>query len=383
MVLLFLGLFILWTELRHRLRPHSPLVINPLSAEVVSLEGRLELTIRFAIHNLHPRMEVMIPELWVEPVLLGHNNVSNIRLQTSIRSNHPDEPAREDGYWPAYIVRGCQSTEIDVLIKLQIECPHEAVSGVWLNLHWINYGPFGWLARRDSVLVPLEHPEPPSNIAAGFRTAADCRTLAIRTHLLGRLDDPLDVLKRYAGDLVRPSDILAIGETPLAVMQGRYQHPAIIRPGCEARLLCRVFHPTSSLATACGLQTLIDIEGPSRVLVAWIGGFLLRVIGVKGGFYRLAGPQACLIDDVTGTTPPYDQTIVLGPNDAKAFCQCAAVELGTNVAVVDVNDCGSVKVLASSSGCDNTLLRRALQSNPAGNANEQTPLVLVRPGTTD
>jgi len=49
------------------------------------------------------------------------------------------------------------------------------------------------------------------------------------------------------------------------------------------------------------------------------------------------------------------------------------------VAVVDVNDLGRVKVLASNSGCDEALLHRALRPNPAGNANERTPLVLVRP----
>ena len=79
-----------------------------------------------------------------------------------------------------------------------------------------------------------------------------------------------------------------------------------------ARLACRVFHPTSSLATACGMQTLIDLVGPTRVLAAWLGGLLMKLVGIPGGFYRLAGDQACLIDDITGTTPPYDQTIVLG-----------------------------------------------------------------------
>tara|TARA_B100002052_G_scaffold288310_1_gene304330 strand:- start:2041 stop:2433 length:393 start_codon:yes stop_codon:yes gene_type:complete len=128
------------------------------------------------------------------------------------------------------------------------------------------------------------------------------------------------------------------------------------------------------------MQTLIDLVGPTRVLVAWIGGLMLKLIGVSGGFYRLAGPQARLIDDITGTTPPYDQTIVLGPKDAEGLCRRAAAELGVAVAIVDVNDLGRVKVLASSDGCDEVLLQRALRPNPAGNANERTPLVLVRPG---
>ena len=386
MILLSLGLFMLWTELRHRLRPHSPLVLRPLSAEVVGGERNLDLTVKFAIHNHHRRMEVMIPELWVKPTLLSDSRINRVKLRTSIRSNHPDEPARDDGYWPAYIVRGGQSTEIEVFIWLWTDShqyPYQDIDGIWLDLHWVNYGPFGRLVKRDGVVVPLRYPDLPSNVGTKFRKAANCRVLPIRTHLLGRFDDPLSMLKHYAGNLIQPGDILTIGETPLAVMQGRYQHPAEIEPSCEARLLCRVFHPTSSLATACGLQALINIEGPSRILVAWVGGFLLRLAGVRGGFYRLAGSQARLIDDVTGTIPPYDQTIVLGPSNTEEFCQRASSELGAYIAVADVNELGGVKLLATSSGCDKVLLCQALQSNPAGNANEQTPLVLVRPEATD
>jgi hypothetical protein len=108
-------------------------------------------------------------------------------------------------------------------------------------------------------------------------------------------------------------------------------------------------------------------------------GSALKLVGLKGWFYRLAGEQARLIDDVTGTTPPYDQTIVLGPLEPAAFCRDAAAALGVDVAVVDVNDLGRVKVLAASRGCDQALLQRALRRNPAGNADERTPLVLVRP----
>ena len=86
-----------------------------------------------------------------------------------------------------------------------------------------------------------------------------------------------------------------------------------------------------------------------------------------------------MIDDITGTTPPYDQTIVLGPDRSEAFCRDAAAALGVAVAIVDVNDLGRVKVLASSDGCDEELLVRALKPNPAGNANQRTPVVLVRP----
>ena len=68
------------------------------------------------------------------------------------------------------------------------------------------------------------------------------------------------------------------------------------------------------------MQSLINIIGPTRAIFSLTIGSIFKLIGIKGMFYRLAGEQARLIDDITGTTPPYDQTIVLGPINAKQYC---------------------------------------------------------------
>ena len=376
---LALGLGVSWLELRHRLRPASPLVLSPSDWSVERHGDTLQVTGWLEISNPHRRMEVFVPELRVDPVLLGQADPSALEVTTRIEAHHPDEESRADGYWAAYIVKGHRSTRARVSITISGPDAWSVVDSLWVDVHWVNYGPFGRLARRQGVLVPLRQPEPLQAAAAAFVGGDRCQVLPLRTHLLGPLDDPIAVLRRYAEAVLQPGDVLTLGETPLAVMQGRYRHPSEVEPGMVARLACRVFHPTSSLATACGMQTLIDLVGPTRVLAAWIGGLLLKMVGIPGGFYRLAGDQARLIDDITGTTPPYDQTIVLGPDRPQTFCDQAAAALGVAVAIVDVNDLGRVKVLAASSGCDEDLLTRALKPNPAGNANQRTPLVLVRP----
>ncbi len=380
---LIFGLALLWLEARHRLRPASPLRLSSGGWKVQrSADNTLRVRGSIAITNPHPRMEVFVPEIELKPTLLGRSALDAISIQTRITPQHPDEEARADGYWFAYIVKGRKTTQAE--ISLEITGPEgsdlrQLLDTLWLEILWTNYGPFGRLQQRDGVLIPLRRPAAAQPGTAHWRSGDRCSVLPIRTHLLGTLDNPAEVLRHYAGAVLQPGDVLTIGETPLAVMQGRYNHPSNLQPSSLARLLCRVFHPTSSLATACGLQTLIDNVGPARVLCAWLLGTALKLVGSKGWFYRLAGEQARLIDDVTGTTPPYDQTIVLGPADSAAVCQQLAAELGVAVAVVDVNDLGRVKVLASSPGCDEELLMRALKPNPAGNANERTPLVLVRP----
>ncbi|MEB3349260.1 MAG: F420-0:Gamma-glutamyl ligase [Cyanobacteriota bacterium] len=384
-LLLAVGLLLLWLEARHRLRPSSPLRLIPggfrLRRRAQSLEVSGEITIR----NPHRRMEVMVPEIAVRGSLLGRGDLRDVHCHATVTAHHPDEEPRSDGYWAAYIVKGRKATTASLLITITGPAGADLESlldTLWCEVIWINYGPFGRLERRDGILVPLTRPEAPAPAAATWRSGDGCQVLPVRTHLLGVLDEPEQVLRRYAGELMQPGDVLTIGETPLAVMQGRYHHPATVQPSLLARQLCRVFHPTSSLATACGLQSLIDVVGPARVLMAWLVGFALKLLGMNGFFYRLAGEQARLIDDITGTTPPYDQTIVLGPSEPQLFCRRMASALGVAVAVVDVNDLGRVKILAASDGCDSDLLERALRPNPAGNANERTPLVLVRPVTT-
>lgn len=61
------------------------------------------------------------------------------------------------------------------------------------------------------------------------------------------------------------------------------------------------------------MQALIDIVGPLRVALALVVGVAGRLLGQRGVFYRVAGEQAELIDDVSGTMPPFDQFITLGP----------------------------------------------------------------------
>jgi hypothetical protein len=186
-------------------------------------------------------------------------------------------------------------------------------------------------------------------------------------------------VKRYVLPHARPGDVVSIGESPIALMQGRFRHPAEVHPGWLAKRLCYFFLPTSSLATACGMQSLIDLVGAPRVLSAFILGALAKkFLNKPGMFYELAGEQARLIDDVTGTLPPYDQFIVLGPENPQQVVDQIQKETGLAAAIVDVNDLKAVKILAASPGVSPAFLEQALITNPAGNADEQTPIVLIR-----
>lgn len=327
--------------------------------------------------NLTRTLEIMVPEISVETQLLSGASLEGITVKTELVSDHEDAPARPDNYWFAYIVKTGKSTGLK--IKVDIQGPDLAkLKAVWVKVHYLTYGPEGRIPKIGNVVVPLKYPDP--NAPQNWRSTPRAEVLPIPTHLLGPLDSPIDTVKRYVQAYAQPGDIVTIGETPVAIMQGRWRHPSDIKPGWVAQRICYFFMPTSSLATACGMQTLVDLVGPVRVVYAFVvGAIAKKFFGRAGMFYELAGDQARLIDDVTGTLPPYDQFIVLGPEDPDKVVKDIYKATGLKAAIVDVNDLKAVKILAVTPDTDVDLITSALLDNPAGNADEQTPVVLIHP----
>ncbi|MEN9215740.1 MAG: hypothetical protein Q6K90_00295 [Gloeomargarita sp. HHBFW_bins_162] len=323
------------------------------------------------------RFEVMIPECTVKVQLLSRHDLTGITVKTELISHHPDAPTRPDGYWLSCIIKTRQRVGLEVILDIT-GADLSGLQSAWVQIHYVTYGPAGWLPRQQHIVLPLAFPDPTRTIVSR-RTPNQAEILLIRTHLLCHLDDPVAVIKRYAQPHALPGDIVVFGETPVAIMQGRWRHPQQIQPGWLARRLCTFFLPTSSLATACGLQSLIDLVGWPRVLGAFLGGAVAKLAGKPGVFYQLAGEQAALIDDVTGTLPPYDRFVVLGPTRPQTVVNEIKEQTGLAAAIVDVNDLKAVRILAVTPDVDRELLTRVLVDNPAGNADEQTPLLLIRP----
>ncbi len=376
-MLFSLLIFIIFTyfiiELSHKLRINSPLILKPIKFKNTSLDSKQKYIALVEIINTDQRMEVMIPFFKVFPNLIGVSKDELLSIQTKIQPQHPDLEDKNIDYWSAYVLKSKKSTFIKIEIEYELKInAKNNLKCLWLDIEWGHYGPFGFFTKYDGFALSnyLNLPKE--------KTPNTLLIEPIKTHILGSLDDPITVLKSYLPRDCSPSDILTIGESPLAIMQGRYIDYRDINISPTARFLCRVFHPTSSLATACGMQTLINISGPTRVMFSWLIGGICKSFGLKGVFYRLAGEQARLIDDITGTTPPYDKSLVLGPKDAKSFCIHASKVLKVNVAVVDVNDLGRVKILSTNDINNNALIQKSLTSNPAGNANQHTPIVLIR-----
>lgn len=374
---LLLALLLILLEIQYRRRPGNKLELTAGNWQLEVYEPRrYVLSGELEFRNLTRRLEIMVPEVTVEVKLLSSGSLESVTTSTRVIPKYQDAKPREDGYWAAHIVKIGKVDPIEIAVEIQgLNLSQLRVA--WIQIHYVTYGPQGRIPKVRHVIVPLVFPDPKDS--KNWRPATNADVLPIRTHLLTHLDNPVEVVRRYVLPHAQPGDVVAIGETPVAIMQGRFRHPTDVKPGWVASRLCYLFLPTSSLATACGMQSLVDLVGPARVLLAFIIGAIAKVFGKPGVFYQLAGEQARLIDDVTGTLPPYDQFIVLGPQDPQQVVDQIQSETGLAAAIVDVNDLKAVKILAASTDVTVPFLKQALIRNPAGNADEQTPIVLIRP----
>ena len=357
----------------------SKLVLVPLDYEYRNKDKNSEVIINLKIINKSKHKETMVSNLNLDLDFFQSKNnqyLKDLDYEESIYIYSGSIKKNIHNYWPTTIIKANSELLIQVILKFKNSDLKNKIKYIWLKIFWENYGHFGITKKQDGLLVNLNRHNKKELIEIPLKLGY--KAIAVKTDLLGSFDNPIETVMDYCKNVTREKDILTIGETPLAIMQGRYVAPQNLEYNIFSKILCYFFHPTSSLATACGMQLLIDKIGVTRITFSLILGFLFKCIGIKGVFYRLTGFESSLIDDISGTVVPYDKSIVMGPINTKLFCDELSKQLEVEVAVVDVNDLGGVKILASSNNSVNNILKEILKVNPAGNSDEKTPIVLIR-----
>ncbi len=377
--LLFL-LLIIFLDLYINNLTKSNLVLVPLDYKFRNKDNNTEVVIDLKIINESKNKETMVSNLNLDIDFFKSKNNQYLKDLDYDKSTYIYSGSIKKNihnYWPTTIIKANSELLIQVILRFKNrDLKKNKIKYIWLKVFWENYGHFGITKKQDGLLVNLNCHNKKELIEIPLKLGY--KAIAVKTDLLGSFDNPIETVINYCKNVTREKDILIIGETPLAIMQGRYIAPQNLEYNIFSKILCYFFHPTSSLATACGMQLLINKIGVTRITFSLILGFLFKCIGIKGIFYRLTGFESALIDDISGTVVPYDKSIVMGPINTKLFCDKLSKQLEVEVAVVDVNDLGGVKILASSNNSVNNILKEILKVNPAGNSDEKTPIVLIR-----
>jgi len=202
----------------------------------------------------------------------------------------------------------------------------------------------------------------------------------VRTHQVTAKDDIVKVVEEYTRPHRRPGDWLVVSEKVVAVSQGRAIPESRIRVGLLARLLWRGVRKVSygvGLRSPTSMQCAISECGAARILLAAAVGFLGKLVGRRGDFYRIAGMQAATID-AAHTSPLQSDCVILGPREPEKVARAIRQATDCEAAVMDINDIGGSWVLGASDGVDRLLLENVMRDNPCGQTDEQTPVAIVR-----
>lgn len=202
--------------------------------------------------------------------------------------------------------------------------------------------------------------------------------IPVRTPLVHPGDDLIALVQRAVDGIARPGDVLAISETAVAIAQGQAVPAEYVRPSRVAYFLSRRAGALATVSQPESLQIVIDQVGVWRVLYASVMQVAGRAIGRRGMFYEIMGEAIAAIDGYTGTLPPFERTIVFAPQNPDAFSQSVFERTGVACTVVDANDLEKAKVLGASRGVNRQNVEFALLSNPHGNGDEQTPIVVLK-----
>jgi len=215
-------------------------------------------------------------------------------------------------------------------------------------------------------------------IDAVAEEALGVRRIPVKTPMITRRTGLLEVIEQATAGIRLPGDVVALSESAVAAGQGRMLPLELMRPGPLAGFLCRFVGKLGPLHSPQGMQGAIMEVGAWRVASAALAGGLGKALGHKGWFYKVAGPPTAMIDDVAACLPPHDHHVVFGPGQPDRLAADLAIALRCHLAIVDANHRSGAWVVGASSGVDRKWLMRVLADNPAGNEDEQTPVVIVR-----
>ncbi len=230
-------------------------------------------------------------------------------------------------------------------------------------------------SARQSTLPLVAGRSQPGHKRAPF--GYEAVAVAVRTRLVRAHDDLAALVADAVRGIARPDDVVAVSETAVAIAQDRIVAAEMIRPSRLAYALSRRAGALATVNQPESLQLVIDQVGAWRVVAAALAHAAGRALRVRGLFYRVLGSAIATIDGYTGTLPPFERTIVLGPVEPDVVAAQIAARCGAHAVIVDANDLGAVNVLGASAGVERGPVAAALRTNPHGNGDEQTPVVIL------
>lgn len=205
----------------------------------------------------------------------------------------------------------------------------------------------------------------------------------IKTHFIQTKDKLENIIEKYLISFTQKNDIVVLCQKIVAIIQGKIVYKKDIKVSHWAKFLSKFVKKTPygfSVGNPLKMQLAINLSGLPRILLASFLGSIAKIFGIRGLFYRIAGHQINQIDGFYGQAfSQYAEMGILGLRNVDELCNQLKEKYGFSFVAADINDLGG-NILGKSDelkGKDKLLLQ-LLKDNPAGQSNEQTPIIILR-----
>ncbi|BCX15406.1 MAG: hypothetical protein KatS3mg097_298 [Candidatus Parcubacteria bacterium] len=204
----------------------------------------------------------------------------------------------------------------------------------------------------------------------------------IKTHIITKEDDIVDVCKKYAKPYLQNGDLLFVSERIVTISQGRAFPIKDIKPSFLAKFLVKFVHKSPygiGLGSPWTMELAIREAGALRIIIGALAAAITKPFGIRGIFYKVVGKNINAIDGPCDyTLPPYNQYAKLGPAEPEKVAKKLKMELNNDVVIIDANDLGVAVLGKSSKSISDSFCKNVFRDNPLGQSSEQTPLCIVR-----
>lgn len=209
---------------------------------------------------------------------------------------------------------------------------------------------------------------------------------AVQTHFVERGEDYVGLVRQYILPVWQPGDLLFSSEKVAAMCQNNTVAMEDVKVGFWAKFLSKFATSNShgiGMDEPYKLQLAINMKGLPLILWACACGAVARLFGKRGVFYEIVGQDVAGIDGFYSHSSfeVYHTLAVLMPENPEALCKKVYDETGVSMVLVDANDLNQELLAVSPDLADWTAkdLMDLIRDNPAGQDDELTPFVILRP----
>lgn len=198
-----------------------------------------------------------------------------------------------------------------------------------------------------------------------------------------------DVIEQYAKDAFQKGDILCIASKLVSVCNKLVVHRSEVKVTWLAKFIVKFVTKWPNdvgYDNPPKMQVAIDRVGYPRMILAIVVGGVLKLLGKRGYFYKIAGHQINAIDGfIPHATPPFNEYAFLPPT--AEYCEQLAKRIenrfGVGVAILDGNNIEN-HVFGMSPAVKTKFskerLKEILSGNPQGQDDDGviTPMLIIR-----